>query len=242
MFENGKDNRIEMLPPPAPPLPPASRSKPARPSLFRMARALQAAMAAKGWDARELSDQLRADGIILSQSGIESWMAAEHCPSVIFRDAVAKKLEMDPELLKPEGETDLERVLRERAEKGVETRRRNEALLGRRRSSRLAKFSAAPPEEAPPEEPTPVAGPVEAATVTDEERIERMRDALVYLLQWSDAYPLTVFPEPDEAYWQKAHEVLTANGMTLDRIAASNMRHVITQVGKIAGDALGPKP
>jgi hypothetical protein len=167
MFENGKDNRIEtriaMLPPPptaAPPPQPApvSRAKPARPSLFRMARALQAAMAAKGWDARELSEQLRADGIILSQSGIESWMAAEHCPSVVFRDAVAKKLEMDPELLKPEGETDLERVLRERAEKGVETRRRNEALLGRRRSSRLAKFGVNAPEEAPAEAP-PVAEP-----------------------------------------------------------------------------------
>ena len=44
---------------------------------------------------------------------------------------------------------------------------------------------------------------------------------------WSEAYPVAVFPEPD---FRKAHEVLQANGITLDAISASNMRHVITQV------------
>jgi len=52
-------------------------------------------------------------------------------------------------------------------------------------------------------------------------------DLLHSIKSWSEAYPLSVFPEPDLA---KAHEVLRANGMTLDAISASNMRHVITQV------------
>jgi hypothetical protein len=68
--------------------------------------------------------------------------------------------------------------------------------------------------------------------------IERMTDALNEILRWSEAYPLKVFPEADDAYLKKAHEVLTANGMTLDRISANAMRHVLTGVGRIARDAL----
>ena len=52
---------------------------------------------------------------------------------------------------------------------------------------------------------------------------------------WCDAYPISVFPEPD---FKKAHEVLKANGMTLDSISASNMKHVITQVQKMIDDAI----
>jgi hypothetical protein len=69
-------------------------------------------------------------------------------------------------------------------------------------------------------------------------RMERMEAALQRILQWSQAYPIENFPKPDEAYWAKAREVLEANDMTLDRISADNMRHVITQVGKIAEDGL----
>lgn len=50
------------------------------------------------------------------------------------------------------------------------------------------------------------------------------------LLAWAEAYPLAVFPEPD---FDKAHKILTENGMTLDSISASNMRHVITRVKEI---------
>ena len=70
---------------------------------------------------------------------------------------------------------------------------------------------------------------------TTDARIERMEEALLRILVWSEAYPLEIFPEPDLA---KAHEVLSANGMTLDAISASAMRHVITQVGSIAKDGL----
>ena len=60
-------------------------------------------------------------------------------------------------------------------------------------------------------------------------------DALERIESWSRAYPLSVFPEPD---FRKAAELLRAGGMTLDAISASNMRHVVEGVGKIAREAL----
>jgi hypothetical protein len=72
----------------------------------------------------------------------------------------------------------------------------------------------------------------------DEERPERMEAALRRIAQWADAYPLDVFPEADDAYLQRAQAVLVANGMSVDRISASAMRHVITQVGRIVTEAL----
>lgn len=74
-----------------------------------------------------------------------------------------------------------------------------------------------------------------AVAKMQEERADRLEEALLRIVQWADAYPLDIFPEPD---FKKAHEVLTANGMTLDAISASNMRHVVTGVGKIARAAL----
>jgi hypothetical protein len=74
-----------------------------------------------------------------------------------------------------------------------------------------------------------------AALVAEAER-EKYEDLLHRIKSWAQAYPLSIFPEPD---FKKAHEVLTANGMTLDAISASNMRHVITQVQKMVDDALG---
>ena len=71
-----------------------------------------------------------------------------------------------------------------------------------------------------------------------QERLERLEDALRDIKRWSEAYPLDVFPEPDEAYLKHADEVLTANGMTLDRISAHCMRHVVRRVGEIARAAL----
>lgn len=65
--------------------------------------------------------------------------------------------------------------------------------------------------------------------------IERQRTALERIVQWSEAYPLDVFAEPD---LKKAREVLSAAGLSLDQISASNMRHVITRVAEIARSAL----
>jgi hypothetical protein len=64
---------------------------------------------------------------------------------------------------------------------------------------------------------------------------DKMEDALRSIDNWSRAYPLKVFPEPDFA---KAAELLKAGGMTLDSISASNMRHVISTVGQIARNGL----
>ncbi len=64
---------------------------------------------------------------------------------------------------------------------------------------------------------------------------ERLEDGLHQIVQWSKAYPLDIFPEPD---LDKAATVLKENGMTLGAISASNMRHVVTSVGVIAAKAL----
>jgi hypothetical protein len=67
------------------------------------------------------------------------------------------------------------------------------------------------------------------------DREEKLEQALQQIVAWSEAYPLSVFPEPD---FKKAAELLTAGGMTLDAISASNMRHAVEGVGKIAREAL----
>ena len=60
--------------------------------------------------------------------------------------------------------------------------------------------------------------------------IESQEDVLHEINSWCSAYPLKIFPEPD---FKKAHEVLKANGMTIDAISASNMRHVLDGIKKI---------
>lgn len=47
------------------------------------------------------------------------------------------------------------------------------------------------------------------------------------LEQWQRAYPLDMFPEPD---LERAAEILSDHGMTLDAISASNMRHVVDKI------------
>jgi len=69
----------------------------------------------------------------------------------------------------------------------------------------------------------------------DDPRVERLEEALWRIDQWSQAYPLEVFPEPD---WNKARQLLEAGGMTLDSVSAGAMRHVVSGVGKIAREAL----
>ena len=70
-----------------------------------------------------------------------------------------------------------------------------------------------------------------------EEENDRLEDALQQIDSWSRAYPLDIFPEPD---FDKAREVLTAAGMTLDAIASSCMRRVVDGVGRVARAALSP--
>ncbi len=68
-----------------------------------------------------------------------------------------------------------------------------------------------------------------------EQRVEGLERGLGQIVEWSKAYPLDVFPEPD---FKKAAKLLKAGGMTLDAISASNMRHVVEGVGGIAKAAL----
>lgn len=70
------------------------------------------------------------------------------------------------------------------------------------------------------------------------EREEQLAEALQRIVQWADAYPTDIFPEPDDDYFRRAHEVLKANGMTIDRISADAMRHALKGVGRIARGAL----
>jgi hypothetical protein len=69
-----------------------------------------------------------------------------------------------------------------------------------------------------------------------EDRIDTLTEALQHIVQWADAYPPDIFPEPD---WKKARALLEAGGMTLDSVSAHNMRYAIEGVGKIAREALG---
>jgi hypothetical protein len=68
-----------------------------------------------------------------------------------------------------------------------------------------------------------------------DDETERYKEALERIVQWSEAYPLDVFPEPDLA---KARALLEAGGITLDAVSAHCMRHVVAGVGEIARKAL----
>ena len=68
--------------------------------------------------------------------------------------------------------------------------------------------------------------------------VEGLVEALERIEQWSEAYPLDIFPEPTSTELKLAHEVLTPAGLTLDAISASAMRHVVVGVGRIAAGAL----
>lgn len=70
------------------------------------------------------------------------------------------------------------------------------------------------------------------------ERCEKLEDALGQIVQWSEAYPTHIFHEPSPEECRKAHELLTANGMTLDAFSASMGRHCLKGVGDIARGAL----
>jgi hypothetical protein len=68
-----------------------------------------------------------------------------------------------------------------------------------------------------------------------EDRLDRLIDALQRIEQWSRAYPLDIFPEPD---LKAVAGILKSYGYTLDAVSASMARHVLDGVGKIAREAL----
>ena len=64
---------------------------------------------------------------------------------------------------------------------------------------------------------------------------DRMEIALRKIENWCKSYPLEVFPEPD---LKKAAKILRENGMTLDSIGASSMRHVLKGITKLVQEGL----
>ena len=64
---------------------------------------------------------------------------------------------------------------------------------------------------------------------------KRQAEAHQRIIEWADAYPLSVFSEPD---FKQAATVLKAAGMALDAISASNFRHCLKGVKEIARAAL----
>ena len=76
---------------------------------------------------------------------------------------------------------------------------------------------------------------VQTRIVALEAERDALREALRRIVEWADAYPRDIFPEPD---WRKARNALEGFGLTLGAISAANMRHVIKGVGQIARAAL----
>lgn len=72
-----------------------------------------------------------------------------------------------------------------------------------------------------------------------EARIDFLEGELQKIVNWANAYPLDIFPEPD---FKKVRAALEAAGISLDQVSASNMRHVVTGVGNIARNALSTSP
>lgn len=60
--------------------------------------------------------------------------------------------------------------------------------------------------------------------------LAKMKEQLEKIERWCDGYALEVFPEPN---FKKASKVLKENGMSLDAISASNMRHVLNGVREL---------
>ena len=58
-------------------------------------------------------------------------------------------------------------------------------------------------------------------------------DVLRKINDWCRAYPLEVFPKPDKEYFAKAHAILKQNELSLTRISADNMRHVLKGIQEI---------
>ena len=73
------------------------------------------------------------------------------------------------------------------------------------------------------------------AIINDRERVELLEAALRRIVDWADACPIDVYPEPD---YRRADELLTAGGMSLEIICACNMRHAVEGAGLIAREAL----
>ena len=67
------------------------------------------------------------------------------------------------------------------------------------------------------------------------EREDRMESALNEIRSWANAYPLTVFSEPD---FKKADKVLAAAGISMTAMHGTWARYLVEGIGEIAAKAL----
>jgi hypothetical protein len=70
------------------------------------------------------------------------------------------------------------------------------------------------------------------------ERCEELEEALQRIAQWCDAYPPDIFIPPTDAEFKKAHVVLQAAGLSLDKFSADMGRHCLKGIGVIARNAV----
>ena len=61
-------------------------------------------------------------------------------------------------------------------------------------------------------------------------KFDELEDKLQQILNWINAYPLEVFPEPD---FKKAGEILKEFDISISAISASNMRYVLEGIKRI---------
>lgn len=76
---------------------------------------------------------------------------------------------------------------------------------------------------------------LEAENAALRARVAELEDIQQQIRNWIDAYPLSVFPEPD---FKQVRELLAAGGVTIDCVSASNMRHVLNGIKEIIGEGL----
>ena len=70
------------------------------------------------------------------------------------------------------------------------------------------------------------------------DEIERLRDVLLRLQQWADAYPVEVFPEMLRQDWQRANALLAEKGISMSCMSASIMRHVLNGARAMLSEGL----
>ena len=70
-----------------------------------------------------------------------------------------------------------------------------------------------------------------------EEQIESAQDEIQGIINWTNAYPLDVFIEPEKEVWGRANKILEENGISFTALNGSTMRHVINGVAEYAKKA-----
>ena len=72
-----------------------------------------------------------------------------------------------------------------------------------------------------------------------DDRLQIALDALRRIEAWTRAYPVMVWPELTKEEWRDVASALKALKLpSIDRISASNMRHVLNELSKEVSDVL----